>query len=120
MLAATREQLPALCTVVIEAGRDEAAVLERPEDLVRVEDVALSGIGADDAARAAMAMARLEDPKLEVPGASLPNLVHLGPLLGMTGPTAQEVMKWLRSFLIRLLNARNNKDFSKGTLLFIP
>ena len=45
-------------------------------NLVRVEDVALSGIGADDAARAAMAMARLEDPELEVPGASLPGLVR--------------------------------------------
>ena len=57
-----------------------------------MEDVALSGIGADDAARAAMAMARLEDPELEVPGASLPGLVRLGPLLGMAGPTAQEVL----------------------------
>ena len=92
VLAATREQLPASCTVVIEAGRDGAAVLERPGDLVRVEDVALSGIGADDAARAAMAMARLEDPELEVPGASLPGLVRLGPLLGMADPTAQEVL----------------------------
>ena len=92
VLAATREQLPASCTVVIEAGRDGAAVLERPGDLVRVEDVALSGIGADGAARAAMAMARLEDPELEVPGASLPGLVRLGPLLGMAAPTAQEVL----------------------------
>ena len=92
VLAATREQLPASCTVVIEAGRDGPAVLERPGDLVRVEDVALSGIGADGAARAAMAMARLEDPELEVPGASLPGLVRLGPLLGMAAPTAQEVL----------------------------
>ena len=92
MLAATREQLPASCTVVIEAGRDGLAVLERPGDLVRVEDVALSEIGADDAARAAMAMARLENPELEVPGASLPGLVRLGPLLGMADPTAQEVL----------------------------
>ena len=39
-----------------------------------------------------MAMARLEDPELEVPGASLPGLVRLGPLLGMADPTAQEVL----------------------------
>ena len=58
-----------------------------------MEDVALCGASVAEAEQAARALARLEDPELEVPGASLPGLVRLGPLLGLEEVTASQVRR---------------------------
>ena len=93
VVAAVREHLPAACTTVIEVGEDSTGVLEHPQRRERVEDVALCGASVAEAEQAARALARLEDPELEVPGASLPGLVRLGPLLGLEEVTASQVRR---------------------------
>ncbi len=81
VVASSEDQLPAACTVVIRVGADAAGTVTRPGDLEQVDDVVLAGISLATARRAAMDLARFDDPDLVVPGAALPSLVRLPPLL---------------------------------------
>lgn len=83
VLAATEEQLPASCSVVVHVGEDAAGTATQPGDLTTVEEVVLAGIDAAAADRCARDLARFDDPELVVPGAALPGLVRLPPLLGI-------------------------------------
>ncbi|MDF2666468.1 MAG: segregation ATPase FtsK/SpoIIIE [Microbacterium sp.] len=91
VIASSEEQLPAACTVVVRVAPDAAATVTRPGDLVTVDDVILAGIDIDTAAAGARDVARFDDPELVVPGAALPGLVRLPPLLGIDEVNATTV-----------------------------
>lgn len=91
VIASSEEQLPAACTVVVRVAPDAAATVTRPGDLVTVDDVILAGIDIDTAAAGARDVARFDDPELVVPGAALPGLVRLPPLLGIDEVSATSV-----------------------------
>ncbi len=91
VIAATEEQLPASCTVVVHVGDDAAGTANQPGDLSTVEEVVLAGIDLAVADRCARDLARFDDPELVVPGAALPGLVRLPPLLGIDELSAQAI-----------------------------
>ncbi len=98
VVAASVEQLPAACTTVITVGADAAGTIARPLDRERVDDVVLAGIDVDTARRGALDLARYDDPELVVPGAGLPGLVTLPPLLDLEPMTAEGITKlWASS-----------------------
>lgn len=83
VLAPSEDQLPAMCSVVIDVRPLGDADLRRPRDRVRVDAFLISGVDDVTARAAARALARYEDSELEVLGSGLPKLVRLLPLLGM-------------------------------------
>ncbi|GAB3749855.1 FtsK/SpoIIIE domain-containing protein [Microlunatus parietis] len=91
VVASSEDQLPAACTVVIRVGADAAGTVTRPGDLKQVDDVVLAGISLDTARRTAMDLARFDDPDLVVPGAALPSLVRLPPLLDFEEISAETI-----------------------------
>jgi S-DNA-T family DNA segregation ATPase FtsK/SpoIIIE len=93
VIATSEEQLPASCTTIIRVGADAAATVDQPEDLTRVEDVILAGLGQEEALRCAMRVAHFDDPELSVPGASLPSLVRLPGLLGYDRPDPATILR---------------------------
>ncbi|MGI3783212.1 MAG: FtsK/SpoIIIE domain-containing protein, partial [Janthinobacterium lividum] len=93
VIAATAEQLPAACTTVIEVGRDATGQVTRPLDRLTIRDVVLAGIALDTARSCAADLARFDDPELSVPGASLPALVRLPPLLGIDEVNAAAIRR---------------------------
>ncbi|WP_187977395.1 FtsK/SpoIIIE domain-containing protein [Mycetocola sp. JXN-3] len=98
VIASTEDQLPAACTSVVTVGADAAITVHEPESLDRVEEAVLAGLTVDRARRCAMDLARLEDPELSIPGASLPGLVRLPELLGLGTPEAADIRRlWTTS-----------------------
>lgn len=98
VIAASPDQLPATCTVVVHVGADAAGQVVRPLERSRVEDVVLAGIDIPTAERAAQALSRFDDPELIVPGAALPSLVRMPPLLGVEELTAEAITElWSNS-----------------------
>lgn len=98
VIAATEEQLPASCTVVVRVQDDAYGTVTRPGDLKTVDDVVLAGIDVETARAAALDLSRFDDPELTVPGAALPNLVRLPPLLDIEPPTAADITElWTTS-----------------------
>jgi S-DNA-T family DNA segregation ATPase FtsK/SpoIIIE len=98
VLAASREQLPASCTVVIEVDEDAAGSVSRPGDLAKVDDVTVAGLSLETARRAALDLARFDDPELVIPGTALPGLVRLPPLLGLDEITPAAIRRlWSQS-----------------------
>ncbi|HHU38187.1 MAG TPA: FHA domain-containing protein [Propionibacterium sp.] len=93
VVASSVEQLPAACTTVITVGADAAGTVARPLDREVVEDVVLAGIDLDTARRGALNLARYDDPELVVPGAGLPSLVTLPPLLGLDAMTPEAITR---------------------------
>ncbi|MFC7623808.1 FtsK/SpoIIIE domain-containing protein [Microlunatus sp. GCM10028923] len=91
VVASSEDQLPAACTVVIRVAADAAGTVTRPGDLKQVDDVVLAGFSLDTARRAAMDLARFDDPDLVVPGAALPSLVRLPPLLDFEEISAEAI-----------------------------
>jgi len=92
VVAATEDQLPAVCTTIIEVLDDDG--LARVHHLrtgVLVEEVLACGLTDATARRAARGLARFDDPELDVAGAGLPPIVALLPLLGMDQPSAEIV-----------------------------
>lgn len=88
VIAAAAEQLPSACTTVITVGADAAADVLHTVTGVTISDAIIAGIGTESARVTARALARLEDPELSIPGASLPGLVRLPDLLDVpTGGT---------------------------------
>ncbi len=98
VVATSHEQLPASCTVVLEVEPDARGTATRPDDLTTVDDVVLAGLDLATARRCALDLVRFEDPELVVPGAALPAMVRLPPLLGMPEVTAEAVREsWRRA-----------------------
>ncbi len=93
VIAATAEQLPAACTTVIDVGHDASGSVTRPLDRLTISDVVLAGIGLDSARSCAADLARFDDPELSIPGASLPALVRLPPLLGIDEVNAAAIRR---------------------------
>lgn len=91
VVASTEEALPASVSVVIRVGQDAHGTVSEPGELTTVEDVVLAGISVDSARRCALDLARFDDPELVVPGAALPGLVRLPPLLGFDSLDADTV-----------------------------
>ena len=83
VIAATEEQLPASCTVVVTVGEDASATSSQPGDLSTVEELVLAGLSLETARETALDLARFDDPELVIPGGALPGLVRLTPLLGL-------------------------------------
>ncbi|MGC0269836.1 FtsK/SpoIIIE domain-containing protein [Glutamicibacter soli] len=83
VIAATEQQLPAACSTVIRVGADAAGTVHGLGEQSEVEDVVLAGLPVERAERAALDLARFDDPELVVPGAALPALVKLPALLGL-------------------------------------
>ena len=98
VIAANEEQLPAACTTVIRVAADAQGTVIHPDDLTTVDGVVLAGLDVPTARRCATDLARFDDPELVVPGAALPGLVRLPPLLGLEEMTAEAVRKsWASS-----------------------
>ncbi|QBR92885.1 FtsK/SpoIIIE domain-containing protein [Nocardioides euryhalodurans] len=98
VIAANEEALPASCTTVVRVQPDAHGTVTRPDDLTTVDDVVLAGVDVDTARRCATDLARFDDPELVVPGAALPGLVRLPPLLGLEEMTAEAIRKsWASS-----------------------
>ena len=93
VVASSVEQLPAACTTIITVGADAAGSVARPLERELVEDVVLAGIDVETARRAAMNLARYDDPELVVPGAGLPSLVTLPPLLDLDVMTPEKITR---------------------------
>ncbi|MBW3650409.1 MAG: FHA domain-containing protein [Actinobacteria bacterium] len=92
VLAATADQLPAVCTTVVELrGPDGEASLQRPQRGERVGSFLADGLDPDTARRCARALARFDDPELEIPGAGLPDRCRLLPLLDLRSVDAAGV-----------------------------
>ncbi len=97
VVATSHEQLPASCTVVLEVEPDALGTATRPDDLTTVDDVVLAGLDLGTARRCALDLARFDDPELVVPGAALPSMVRLPPLLGVEEITAEAIRDSWRS-----------------------
>ena len=98
VIAAHEEQLPASCTTVVRVEADARGTVTRPDDLTVVDDVILAGLAVETARRCASDLARFDDPELVVPGAALPGLVRLSPLLGLEDMTPEAIRKsWASS-----------------------
>lgn len=93
VIAAAEDQLPSACSVVIRAGEDAAGTVTRPGDLKQVDDVVLAGVSLETAEQGARDLARFDDPELVVPGAALPSLVRLPPLLELDAINATTIQK---------------------------
>lgn len=93
VLASTEEQLPASCTVVVHVREDASSTMTRPGDLSTVDELVLAGLDLDTARGCALDLARFDDPELIVPGAALPGLVRLPPLLGINELSAAEIRR---------------------------
>ncbi len=83
VLAPSEDQLPAMCTVVVDLRPLGDADLRRPRDRVRIDAFLIGGVDDATARATARALARYEDSELEVLGSGLPKLVRLLPLLEM-------------------------------------
>ena len=96
VVATTDDRLPALCSTVIELrDGDGTARVHRVGRGEVVGDVLAAGVTDATARRAARALARFDDPELEVAGAGLPPAVGLLPLLGLDPPTADGLIaRW--------------------------
>ena len=97
VLATSREQLPASCTTVIEVGADAACSVHAMDAADPIEDMILTGVGAEDAAACARALARFDDPELVLPGATLPSAVQLSDLLNSETLSPELILDLWRS-----------------------
>jgi len=99
VVAATADRLPAVCTTVVELdGTDGKAHLTRPQRGERVDGFVVAGLADDVARDVARALARYEDPELDLVGAGLPASIRLLPLLDLDDTTPEAVRaRWQRS-----------------------
>ncbi len=96
VVASTVDRLPAVCTTVVEMTEpDGGADLTLPQQGERVVGFQPAGMADDVARDCARALARFEDPELEVVGAGLPATIRLLPLLELEQPTPEAVLaRW--------------------------
>lgn len=82
VIASTVDRLPAVCTTVVEmTDPDGSADLTMPQAGERIEAFHPAGMSDDVARACARALARFEDPELDLVGAGLPSSIRLLPLL---------------------------------------
>lgn len=97
VIAETEDQLPASCTSVIEIHEDFTATLRHPQTREVIEDVIYAGVSEDKAALVARTLAKFDDPEVKVPGASLPPMVSMLPLLDLHDLSGQAITKLWKS-----------------------
>lgn len=98
VIATTEEHLPAACTTIIRVGEDTAGAVSQLGDRTVADDIILAGVSQRTARDLARDLARFDDPELVVPGASLPSLVKMPPLLGMSEVTGEAIASsWRRA-----------------------
>ncbi len=98
VVAGSADLLPAVTTVVVELASDLGdGSLERPGAGERVESLVGCGLPEHRAREVARTLARYEDPELELPGAGLPALVRLLPLLGLDEPDPEALLRGWKS-----------------------
>ena len=86
VIAPSADRLPASCSTIIElCGPDGEARLRRPFDDDCAQPMLAAGMADDTARAAARALARYDDPEVDVPGSGLPGHVRLLPLLDVDG-----------------------------------
>ncbi|MBV9951357.1 MAG: FHA domain-containing protein [Acidimicrobiia bacterium] len=97
VIAPTEDRLPAVCRTVVELrDGDGTARIHRVDHGERLDDVLAAGVTDDTARLVARALARHDDPELDVAGAGLPGTVGLLPLLALDPPTADELLaRWV-------------------------
>jgi DNA segregation ATPase FtsK/SpoIIIE, S-DNA-T family len=84
IVATSPDELPALCTSVVELlGAEGEARLRRPQRGEVVEGFLVAGLTDAAARTGARALAPYEDPELSITGAGLPSAVSLVTLLGV-------------------------------------
>lgn len=83
VVAASVDRLPAACTSVVVVDGDGIAELRLPALGQRIPNLLAAGMAEDTARRCARALARFDDPELDVAGAALPDLARLLPLLDL-------------------------------------
>jgi S-DNA-T family DNA segregation ATPase FtsK/SpoIIIE len=96
VIASTVDRLPAVCTTVVDmVDPDGGAELTLPQAGERVERFLPAGMADDVARDCARALARFEDPELDVVGAGLPASIRLLPLLELDECTPEAVLaRW--------------------------
>jgi S-DNA-T family DNA segregation ATPase FtsK/SpoIIIE len=88
VIAPSADRLPAMCGTIVElCGPDGDARVHRPfeDDDTGARPMLAAGMADDIARSAARALARYDDPEVDVPGSGLPDLVPLLPLLEIEG-----------------------------------
>jgi len=96
VIASTSDRLPAVCTAVVEITDAGGVVdLVLPQLGRHVRDLAPAGMADDVARGCARALARFEDPELDLVGAGLPASIRLLPLLELDECTPEAVLaRW--------------------------
>jgi DNA segregation ATPase FtsK/SpoIIIE, S-DNA-T family len=99
VVASTTDRLPAACNTIIELADAEGAASVRCTDKrTDVDEVLLAGLTTARARACARDLARFEDPELHQPGAGLPDMVRLLPLLGLERVDAASIRElWRRA-----------------------
>lgn len=98
VLAASEDRLPALCNTIVELKTaDGGATLRRPQLGQRVDGFVIGGAEEPIARGVARALARFEDPELQLVGSGLPDLIGLVALLDPPGVDRAAIMeRWTR------------------------
>jgi S-DNA-T family DNA segregation ATPase FtsK/SpoIIIE len=99
VVASTSDRLPAACNTILEvADAEGGASIRCPDKRVDLDDVLLAGLTTARARACARDLARFEDPELHQPGAGLPDMVRLLPLLGLERVDAASIRElWRRA-----------------------
>lgn len=98
VIAESEDQLPASCTTVIEAREDSAGAVKWPETREIIDNVLLARISDNSAQYIAQNLAHFDDPELQLPGATLPHMVHMLPLLQLPSVDAKGILdSWRES-----------------------
>jgi S-DNA-T family DNA segregation ATPase FtsK/SpoIIIE len=98
VVAASADQLPSVCSEIIELSESGEATLTRPRQGRRPERVRPAGLPLAEARQLALRLSVFEDPELKVAGAGLPPVIRLGGVLGVERWTAEEVdRRWHRA-----------------------
>lgn len=102
VVAPTADRLPASCTAVVGLdGEDGHATLRRPGDPAAPSRFRTAGLADADARRAALDLARFEDPESDHASAGLPDVTRLLPLLDLDDPTPSAVAaRWRADELV--------------------
>ncbi|MDP8960920.1 MAG: FtsK/SpoIIIE domain-containing protein [Actinomycetota bacterium] len=96
VIAPTADRLPAVTTTVVELRDGHGtADLRRPQRGEAVEGLLAAGMDAATARTCATALARFEDPEVDVPGGSLPGRVDLVTLMACNPFGPEEILaRW--------------------------
>jgi DNA segregation ATPase FtsK/SpoIIIE, S-DNA-T family len=99
VLAPTAEQLPAVCTSVLDLqGPHGSATYTEPEAGLELDQLLIAGVPEPVARRCARALASLEDPEITAGAAELPAAVSLLRLLDLVEPSVEAiVLRWKAS-----------------------